>query len=90
MLLSFAGPRALSDFRRLPLLERCREILPNLADLQAHYLYAVHLYRPITDAERDRLTSILDVSDPLPSRSDNQITICPRPGTTSPWSTKAV
>ena len=89
MLLSFTGPRALSDFRRLPLLERCREILPDLTDLQARYLYAVLLDRPITDAERDRLAHILDVSEPLPPRSDNQVAICPRPGTTSPWSTKA-
>ncbi|MEE3257732.1 MAG: phosphoribosylformylglycinamidine synthase, partial [Candidatus Latescibacterota bacterium] len=89
MLLTFSGPPALSEFRRLPLLARCRQILPNLDDLQATHLYAVYLERPITADERTRLTQILAIRDDIPPRSPNEIAICPRPGTTSPWSSKA-
>ena len=35
MLLVFRGETALSDFRRLPLLERCRTLWPDLDDLTA-------------------------------------------------------
>jgi phosphoribosylformylglycinamidine synthase len=89
MLLSFAGPPALSDFRRLPLLERCRQALPDLDDLQTTYFYAVQLERPINTEDQARLTRILDVSDPVPPGATNEIAVCPRPGTTSPWSSKA-
>ena len=89
MLLSFAGPPALSAFRRLPLLERCRQILPGLEDLQATYFYAVQLERPIDKDEETRLEHMLDVSEPTPPQTANQIAVCPRPGTTSPWSSKA-
>ena len=89
MLLTFAGPPALSAFRRLPLLERCRRILPNLEDLQATYFYAVQLERSITDGEQAQLKRILAVSDATPPWSANEVPVCPRPGTTSPWSSKA-
>ena len=41
MLLSFRGPAALSDSRRLPLLHRCRSVLPAIEDLSAAYIYLV-------------------------------------------------
>ena len=45
MLLKFKGPSALSEFRRAPLLERCQEELPQLADITATHLYMVQLRR---------------------------------------------
>ena len=89
MLLNFAGPPALSPFRLLPLLERCRGILPSLENLQASYFYAVQLERPIAADEQLRLERILDTNKVVPPWRPNEIPICPRPGTTSPWSSKA-
>ena len=65
MLLSFAGPPALSDFRRLPLLERCRQALPDLDDLQSPYFYVVQLERPINTEDQARLTRILKLAIPF-------------------------
>ena len=89
MLLTFAGPPALSPFRRLPLLAECRQVLPEIKDLQATYFYAAKLERTIAKDEESRLACILNVRHPLSPRAANEIAICPRPGTTSPWSSKA-
>jgi len=89
MLLTFAGPAALSDFRRLPLLQRCRALLPDLTDLQADYFYIVQLQRPLDAAARQRLSNILDVENEFQPQSDSTVLVCPRPGTISPWSSKA-
>ena len=88
MLLTFAGPAALSDFRRLPLLQRCRDLLPELADLQADYFYVVQLQRPLDDSEQQRLRQIL-ATDGEFQADDSTVLVCPRPGTISPWSSKA-
>ena len=90
MLLTFAGPAALSDFRRSPLLQRCRALLPDLTDLQAEYFYIVQLQRPLDAAARQRLSNILDVENEFQPQSDSTVLVCPRPGTISPWSSKAV
>ncbi len=89
MLLIFDGPPALSDFRRAALLERCRAALPRLAGLSATHLYLVHLKRALDAAERVRLEQILQARTTSPARRSAAVLICPRPGTISPWSSKA-
>ncbi|MBI2503206.1 MAG: phosphoribosylformylglycinamidine synthase, partial [Candidatus Latescibacteria bacterium] len=87
MLLKFAGPPALSPFRRDALLARCRALLPQLTGLEVRFLYLVHLSRPLQGAEAERLAQVLG-ADPA-AAADGEVLICPRPGTTSPWSSKA-
>ncbi len=89
MLLAFVGPPALSSLRRRSLLARCQRCAPKVEDLSATYFYAVQCTRALADDEMARLMRILDVDATLPTRAHNEVTIGPRPGTTSPWSSKA-
>ena len=87
MLLKFAGPPALSPFRRDALLARCRTRLPQLTGLEVHFVYLVHLSRLLSVAEAERLAQVLGADPAVPAESE--VLICPRPGTISPWSSKA-
>ncbi len=89
MLLIFRGETALSDFRRLPLLERSRQHLPGLASLETHYLFIAHLRRELTPDEHLQLERILGAQSEAQSLQPHQLFVCPRPGTISPWSSKA-
>ena len=89
MLLVFLGEPALSDFRRLPLLDRCRQQWAELDDIAADYVLMAHVHRPLEDAERELLQRILGAGPEAPARQPNQLFVCPRPGTISPWSSKA-
>ena len=89
MLLAFVGPPALSSLRRRSLLARCQSCAPEVEDLSATYFYAVQCARALADDEMARLMRILDVDVTLPARVRNEVAIGPRPGTTSPWSSKA-
>ena len=87
MLLKFAGTPALSPFRRDALLARCRARCPQLSGLEVHYLYLVHLSRPLQGAEAERLAQVLGAEPAV--HAEGEVLICPRPGTISPWSSKA-
>ena len=89
MLLAFVGPPALSSLRRRSLLARCQSCAPEVEDLSATYFYAVQCARALADDELAQLMRILDVDATLPARAHNEVAIGPRPGTTSPWSSKA-
>ena len=89
MLLIFEGPPALSDFRRAALLQRCRAVLPRLSGLSAIHLYLVHLKRALDPGEHARLEQILQARSAAPADGSAAVLVCPRPGTISPWSSKA-
>jgi phosphoribosylformylglycinamidine synthase len=90
-MLYLRGCPALSDFRKQKLLAQCRELLPAICDLRADYLHIVELDEALTPAERDILEKLLTYG---PERSADEIPaaaviVAPRPGTISPWSSKA-
>ena len=93
-ILRLPGPNALSDFRRDVLLLRCRQAEPAVRGLEARHFYLVHWQ----DGDRNRLEALVfgDAAGPdgPPTEGpgdpgDTTIRIAPRPGTISPWSTKA-
>ena len=104
MPLVFPGPRALSEFRRIALLERCRQVCSPVAHLETRYEYLVQL-EDQTEVDVERLRAVLGLALPRsdasascpgsgPSIPDTaagvvHIVIAPRPGTISPWSSKA-
>ena len=89
MLLIFEGPPALSDFRRAALLQRCRAVLPRLSGLSAIHLYLVHLKRALDPGGHARLKQILQARSAAAAEGSAAVLVCPRPGTISPWSSKA-
>ena len=89
VLLSYTGPQALSEFRRAPLLARTRSFGAPIDDLTTSYVYLILLHAPVIDSVQRNLESILGSEQPYVAAARGQILVTPRPGTTSPWSTKA-
>ena len=93
-ILRLPGSNALSDFRREALLQRCRQAEPAVRGLEARHFYLVHWQ----GGDRNRLEALVfgDPAGPDGSPTEGSglsaattICIAPRPGTISPWSTKA-
>ncbi|MFA6110453.1 MAG: phosphoribosylformylglycinamidine synthase [Candidatus Latescibacterota bacterium] len=89
MLIAYQGSEALSEFRLLPLLEQCRGKVPRLTGLRAIHFYLARPTRPLAPAEEERLAAILAARGSLALGGPLQVLVCPRPGTISPWSSKA-
>jgi phosphoribosylformylglycinamidine synthase len=90
-MLYLRGCPSLSDFRKQKLLAQCRELVPALCDLRADYLHVVELDEALSTVEREILEKLLTYG---PERSTADIAaaaviVTPRPGTISPWSSKA-
>jgi phosphoribosylformylglycinamidine synthase len=90
-MLQLLGSPAHSEFRRCKLLAQCRERVPAVAGLHADYLHLAELVEPLSDPELRLFEQLMEYG-PAQSTSDRQGTrliIVPRPGTISPWSSKA-
>ena len=77
----YTGGPALSAFRLNKLLVQAQQFVPNLSKLEAKYLYFL-------DFEHPRLADLLPDSS-LSLLEGQYLVIIPRPGTISPWQTKA-
>ena len=90
-MLILPGSVALSNFRRNKLLTALQALVPTLIAIQASYIHFVRSTRELTESEQTQLTSILDYGEEqsvgLPTGLLFLVT--PRPGTISPWSSKA-
>ena len=90
-MLILPGSVALSEFRRQKLLETLQRHVPAVRVVRADYCHFARCERDLTDSEHDQLKQILTYGEEHGS-SDNSGTlflVIPRPGTISPWSTKA-
>jgi phosphoribosylformylglycinamidine synthase len=90
-MLHLRGGPALSEFRRHKLLQQLREYVPGVVRLDAGYLHVVELEERLTPDEQALLERLLTYG---PHRGEEDITgfsllVVPRPGTISPWSSKA-
>ncbi len=86
-LLVLAGPPALSEFR----LEKLREGL-GIDGLYAEFVHLLRVDEPLGPAERERAEALLRYGPELDlpeRRGELQLTVVPREGTISPWSSKA-
>ena len=85
------GQSALSDFRLSKLIESLRAIEPGITELAARFIYFGELRDALATAEESRLRSLLLSDEPPASFPGGARTliVVPRPGTISPWSSKA-
>ena len=89
-LLVVPGPRALSRFRLDKLLAALRAIDARVASVEAQFQHFVDLGAPLATSERRVLERLLDYGEPAAPATDGELVlVTPRPGTTSPWSSKA-
>jgi len=83
----FGGP-ALSTFRTERLLTALADV-SGVTAVQTRYVYLVHTTGDLTDSERALLPQLLREGEGAPSPIAANAVVVPRPGTVSPWSSKA-
>ncbi len=93
-MLQIPGKRALSPFRTAKLLERLRARCPSVRGVDAEHCHFVATARPLSAQQRSILGQLLDYGAdyPAPAAADGAVAtllVVPRPGTVSPWSSKA-
>ncbi len=87
----YTGPSALSTFRLDKLLQIAQTAIPSLTQIEAQYLYFVNPSRPLSEAEENKLCAILPdcTNTTVVWHPSQHLLVIPRPGTLSPWSSKA-
>ena len=90
-IIELPGQAALSAFRLTKLLEALKALEPAVTAANARYSYFGELAASLDDASRARLELLLNGTDEPQAFSDDAqlLTVVPRPGTISPWSSKA-
>jgi len=90
-ILQIPGSSALSPFRRDRLLQRLKDAGLPVADVGARYEHFVYCDAASDAAAESRLRELLDYGTPAPALDDKGLVlrVIPRPGTVSPWASKA-
>lgn len=85
------GSPALSAFRITKLLARFQAANLPVSNIYAEYMHFAELSAPLSDEEQTRLASLLTYGPHLSSHTPagKLLLVTPRPGTISPWSSKA-
>lgn len=91
IVLEFAGQSALSSFRLEKKLLELRELDADVISLHARFTYFVEVLGALSAEHRDRLDALLLADEPVEVFAADSLLIqtAPRPGTISPWSSKA-
>ena len=90
-MLQLRGSTALSSFRQDRLLRALREKSPQINSVQAHFIHFADLRGPLMAGDRECLEKLLTYG-PRDTRGDiggQPVWVVPRPGTITPWSSKA-
>ncbi len=86
----YPGIAALSDFRRQKLLKRLQAVDPSVKAVTAEYIHIVDADGKLSDEQEKELSSLLTYGTPFSGTRDGTLyLVVPRPGTISPWSSKA-
>ncbi|MBS3804350.1 MAG: phosphoribosylformylglycinamidine synthase [Oleiphilaceae bacterium] len=90
-MLELRGAPALSPFRTEKLLERVQAAVQGVGHVYAEYMHFVDLDAPLSEPEEAILARLLSYGPSVPAEQPEGVLflVVPRPGTLSPWSTKA-
>lgn len=90
-MLILPGARAASEFRLTKFLMSLQMIDPSVTSLSADYVHFVDTHEALTETERQQLDRLLAYGDcsEVQENAASTILVTPRPGTISPWSSKA-
>ena len=84
------GRSALSPFRAQRLQRELARELPGLRSIDAEYLYFIERRDALAQSEESLLARLLDaLRESAPAAGGYSFIVVPRPGTISPWSSKA-
>ncbi len=91
LILSLPGSVALSPFRIDKIRTQAASAGLALGSIATRYWHFLELDAALSDADQRKLTQILDDGAAIPDSDGNEISllVTPRPGTISPWSSKA-
>ncbi len=87
--LKIAGGAALSAFRLEKLNARIQAVQPGARVLSARFWHFVEVDRALDAAEAATLDRLLTYGAPASGAAGREVLVTPRPGTISPWSSKA-
>ena len=90
-MLHLRGSPALSEFRLEKLLSQLQDVATGIRSVSADYLHIAELEESLTGAELAILEKLLTYGPARPEQAAEGVTLAvvPRPGTISPWSSKA-
>ncbi len=90
-MLTFRGAPALSDFRQQKLLQQLQADVPAVAALYAEFVHFAELDGELSPDETSELQALLTYGPKAETReaAGQLFLVTPRPGTISPWSSKA-
>ncbi|AKH69562.1 phosphoribosylformylglycinamidine (FGAM) synthase, synthetase domain [Spongiibacter sp. IMCC21906] len=90
-MLILPGAPALSEFRIDKLLGRLRQQIPALEGISAQFVHLAETKGPLSEAEAEILGKLLEYGPNAEAQAFNGASffVVPRPGTISPWSSKA-
>lgn len=87
-MLQLPGGFALSDFRKNKLLTTLQNVVPAVTEIQANFIHFVDIDKTLDSDAKAVLDSLLH-TESQPDLTANVFLVIPRPGTISPWSSKA-
>ena len=86
-----SGAPALSAFRQRKLLVNLKHAVPSITDVKAEYQHFADISKPLSSDDTNTLKALLQygpMEQPV-TASGQLLLVVPRPGTISPWSSKA-
>jgi len=95
------GARAFTAHRLAALLRRAQAVVPAITDLSARWVHCIKVHRPLTADESALVDKLLRYGPLAPAEADadtasaaatahgEPLLVMPRPGTVSPWCSKA-
>lgn len=90
-MLILQGGNALSDFRVNKLLPALQAQVPQIKSVQAHFIHFADTNATLDEKEQAQLDALLNYGTAvdIADKASNKLVVIPRPGTISPWSSKA-
>ncbi|WP_166260292.1 phosphoribosylformylglycinamidine synthase [Marinobacter salicampi] len=90
-MLELRGAPALSPFRIEKLLSQVKDVVPEVGHIYAEFMHFVDLNSDLSEADEAVLGRLLTYGPSIPAEQPDGILflVVPRPGTLSPWSSKA-
>lgn len=90
-MLIIPGGRALSDFNQSKLLKNLRQEIPIVESVEARYQHFADVPEALSEQDNERLQALLSYGEEQFSQAPegSLFLVTPRPGTISPWSSKA-
>ncbi|PCJ62066.1 MAG: phosphoribosylformylglycinamidine synthase [Planctomycetota bacterium] len=88
-MITIQGPIAISEFRITLLLEKIQNLIPSITKIEASFLHFLDVNGELNNSENAIISKILSYGFPISNAPTTGILIAPRPGTISPWSSKA-